>query len=134
MEERKVIYVDHVAQAGGITFGRSESLALSQKNLFKIYGLDLLDKFRDETYRNGIFRFFDKYCQFIFSAQTFVIPQFCIILTFIDCDKNVDAALEFYSSEDSDLKIDEKTKFMELFNEIDNLPTSEFATLEIVKF
>lgn len=134
MEEQKIVYVDHIAETGGVTFGRSESLPLSHKNLLKIYEKDLLDTFKEETYKNGVFRYFDKYCQFIFSAETIVIPKFCIILTFIDCNKNVDAALDFYTVEGANLKLDERRKFMELFNEIDTLDPSQYAILKVEQF
>ncbi len=127
-----VIYVDHITESENITFGRSESLQLSHKNLLTIYKSDLVDVFREETYKNGIFRSFDKYCQFIFSVETVVIPNFMIIFTIIDCHNNIDAALDLYTAKGTSLTKEEKTKFMMLFNEIENLSSSKYAKLEIL--
>lgn len=112
------LYVDISHEMGSITIGRSNLRETSSKNLQIIYGKDLYDIFRDDTFKNGVSRFFDKYCQFIISVETSLIPHFSIIMTFIDCHDNIDTALEFFTVSGTSLKYEEKVRFMDLFNEI----------------
>lgn len=130
----KEVYINIMENAGGATFGVSNNLETSSENLKIIYGEDLAEIFRMETIKNGIFRQFDKYCQYIFSIETAVIPSFNIIMVFIDCHNNVDTALEFYSTEGSGLYKSEQTKFMELFNEIQGSSLGETASLKLINY
>ncbi len=130
----KIIYVERISEEMGLTVGYSKTLPLAHKNLLAIYGQDLLDKFRQETNDNGVFRFVDKYCQFIFFVETALLPEFTIVLRFLDCKKDVNLALDFYTAASSKLTEAERDKFMQLFSEIETLSMSEYARLEILKF
>ncbi len=130
----KEIYVNHIEQTiEGATFGISTNLENSCSNLELIYGEELGEIFKIETEKNGIFRQFDKYYQYIFSAETSIIPRFNITMVFIDCHNDVDLALEIYSTKGSNLYEAEKTRIMDLFNEIrDNTP-DEYASLKVIE-
>ncbi len=129
----KKIYVNEIQKTvDGATFAVSFDLETSAKNLEIIYGQDLLDIFRVETFKNGIFRQFDKYCQYIFSVETTIIPRFNIIMVFIDCNDNVDVALDIFSTKGSGLYESEQTTFMNLFNEIQSNNSRESANMKLI--
>ena len=125
------IYVNEIHNADGATVGASYDLETSAKNLEMIYCEDLLDIFRTETIRNGIFRQFDKYCQYVFSAETTLVPRFNIIMVFWDLRDNVDSALDLYMTE-SGLQKSEQIKIMSLFNEIKSSNSREYANMKLI--
>ncbi len=129
----KEIYVNEIQKAtDGATFAVSFDLETSAKNLEMIYGKDLLDIFRTETIKNGILRQFDKYCQYIFSAETTLVPRFNIVMVFMDFHDDVDSALDAYSTEGSGLQKSEQTKIMDLFNEIQSGNPREYADMKLI--
>jgi hypothetical protein len=128
----KDIFVQQIVPTTGPTFGHCDDIENVRKNLLLIYNEDLIEKFYTETVKNGIFRFFHRYCQYIFSVQTFIIPTFQIRMVFIDCHSDVDAALDFYMATGADLYDNEKTLFMDLFNEIENDKLKDKAIMVVV--
>jgi len=54
----------------------------------------------------------NKYCQYIFSAETILVPRFNIVMVFMDFHDDVDSALAAYSTEGSGLQKSEQTKIM----------------------
>ena len=127
------IYVNAIEKAtNGATFAVSFDLETSEKNLKIIYGEDLLDIFRIETIKNGVLRQFDKYCQYIFSVETTIVPHFNIVMVFMDFHDDVDSALDAYSTEGSWLLKSEQTKIMELFNEIQSCNPREYANMKLI--
>jgi hypothetical protein len=127
----KDIFVEQIIPTTGPTFGHCDNIELARKNLELIYRRDILDELYIETVDNGIFRFFDKYCQYIFSIQTSIIPRFHVRMVVIDCHSNVDAALDIFMDKESSLLESEKTRFMDLFNEIENDNLKEKANLVV---